>query len=198
MYTHTLCRNVSFGIIGMAIGFSIAASAAAQKDAQVAFAYRNYIPASTAIKILSFRGPIMVTAQGMTVYVQTRNHNQFGGREVRGGHRYDYSEAKAVGTQGCVKECLKTWKLVAAPANARASRFGETDTRADGTRQWAYKRAAIYTYEADTSVGDNKGNNLHEAVYRNGKNEDIVNLSRGDTNGVAGAGFYWHVVPLFN
>jgi predicted lipoprotein with Yx(FWY)xxD motif len=170
----------------------------AKKDAQVAFAYRNYMPTAMRIENLPFRGPIIVTAQGKTVYVQVRYHNQFGGLENRGGFRFGYSEAKAVGTQGCVKECLKTWKPVAAPANARASGFWEIDTRADGTRQWAYKGAALYTYAGDESLGDDKGNNIHEIVYGNASNEDLVKLVGGDAKSVAGAGFYWHVVPFFD
>ena len=57
----------------------------AQEDAQVAFAYRNFMPASLTIKVLPFRGPIMVTSEGKTAYVQVRNHNQFGGREIVAG-----------------------------------------------------------------------------------------------------------------
>lgn len=170
----------------------------AQKDAQVALAYRNYMPASMSIEILPYRGPIIVTAQGKTVYVQTRNHNQYGGRENRGGFRYSYAEAKAVGAMGCVNECLKAWKPVVAPASAQASGFWEIYTRADGTRQWAYKGAALYTYAADKILGDNRGNNIHEIVYGTGENEDLVKLAGGDAKGVSGAGFYWHVVPFFN
>ena len=49
----------------------------AQDDAQIAFAFRNFMPASLTIKVLPFRGPIMTTSQGKTVYVQVRNRNQF-------------------------------------------------------------------------------------------------------------------------
>lgn len=170
----------------------------AQNDAQVALAFRNYMPPAMTIKILPFRGPIIVTAQGMTVYVQTRNRNQYGGRESRGGYRYLYSEAKLIGTQGCVNECLNKWKPVVAPANAQASGFWEIATRADGTRQWMYKGAALYTFVADKNVGDNKGNNIHEIVYGTGANEDVVKLTGGDGKGVSGSGFYWHTVPFFN
>ena len=170
----------------------------AQSDAQVALAFRNFMPASLAITVLPFRGPIMVTAQGKTVYVQARYHNQFGGFENRGGFQYSYSEAKAVGTQACVEECLKKWEPVIAPANAQPSGLWEIYKRTDGTRQWAYKGAALYTFAADKSPGDNKGNNIHEIVFGNGHNEDLVKLAGGDVRSVAGAGFYWHVVPFFN
>ncbi|MGZ5920969.1 MAG: hypothetical protein ACXWLT_04305 [Rhizomicrobium sp.] len=170
----------------------------AQADAQIAFAYRNFMPASLTIKVLPFRGPIMVTSEGKTVYVQVRNHNQFGGRENRGGFQFSYLESKAIGAEGCVEECLKKWTPVTAPVDAQPSGLWQIYTRADGTRQWAYKGAALYTYSADKTAGDNFGNNLHEIVYGNGLNEDRVKLAGGDERSVAGSGFYWHVVPFFN
>lgn len=170
----------------------------AQDDAQIAFAFRNFMPASFTIKVLPFRGPIMTTSQGKTVYVQVRNHNQFGGRENRGGFQYSYFESKAIGALGCVDECLKKWTPVAAPADAQPSGLWQIYTRPDGTRQWAYKGAALYTYARDKVLGDNYGNNLHEIVYGTGFNEDRVKLAGGDERSVAGSGFYWHVVPFFN
>jgi predicted lipoprotein with Yx(FWY)xxD motif len=170
----------------------------AQEDAQVAFAYRNFMPASLMIKVLPFRGPIMVTPEGKTVYVQVRNKNQFGGRENRGGFQFSYLESKDIGAKGCVDECLKKWTPVAAPADAQPSGLLQIYTRADGTRQWAYKGAALYTYADDKVAGDNYGNNRHEIVYGNGLNEDRVKLAGGDVRSVAGSGFYWHVVPFFN
>jgi len=170
----------------------------AQEDAQIALAYRNFMPASLTIKVLPFRGPIMVTSEGKTAYVQVRNHNQFGGRENRGGFQFNYLESKAIGAKGCVDECLKKWTPVMAPADAEPSGLWQIYTRADGTRQWAYKGAALYTYSADKIAGDNYGNNLHEIVYGDGLNEDRVKLAGGDERSVAGSGFYWHVVPFFN
>lgn len=170
----------------------------AQDDAQIAFAYRNFIPDSLTIKVLPFRGPIMTTTEGKTVYVQVRNRNQFGGREVRGGFQFSYLESKAIGAQGCVAECLKEWAPVAAPANAHPTGLWQIYTRSDGTRQWGYKGAALYTYAGDKKLGDKYGDNRHEIVYGTGFNEDRVKLAGGDARSVAGSGFYWHVVPFFN
>jgi predicted lipoprotein with Yx(FWY)xxD motif len=170
----------------------------AQENAQIAFAFRNFMPASLTIKVLPFRGPIMMTSQGKTVYVQVRNRNQFGGREVRGGFQYSYPESKAIGAQGCVDECLKTWAPVTAPADAHPTGLWQIYTRADGTRQWGYKGAALYTYSGDKRPGDNYGNNRHEIVYGTGFNEDRVKLAGGDARSVAGSGFYWRMVPFFH
>lgn len=170
----------------------------AQEDAQIAFAYRNFMPASLTIKVLPFRGPTMVTSEGKTAYVQVRNRNQFGGRENRGGFQYSYFESKEIGAKGCVDECLQKWAPITAPADAQPSGLWQIYTRTDGTRQWAYKGAALYTHSADKAVGDNYGNNRHEIVYGNGLNEDRVKLAGGDARSVAGSGFYWRMVPFFN
>jgi hypothetical protein len=97
-----------------------------------------------------------------------------------------------------VDECLKKWRPITAPADAEPSGLWQIYTRADGTRQWAYKGAALYTYSADKVAGDNYGNNLHEIVYGDGLNEHRVKLAGGDARSVAGSGFYWRMVPFFN
>ncbi len=167
-------------------------------DAQIAYAFRNFMPASLTIKVLPFRGPLMTTLEGKTVYVQVRNRNQFGGRQNRGGFQYSYADSKFIGARGCVDECLKKWAPVAAPADAHPTGLWQIYTRADGTRQWGYKGAALYTYSDDKTLGDNYGNNRHEIVYGTGFNEDRVKLAGGDQRSVPGSGFYWRMVPFFN
>lgn len=196
----------------------------AQKDARVALAYRLFIPAELAISIMPTRPPMMVTSKGLSVYTEARYHLQYGGRETRGGYHYNYDDAKAVGTQGCSAECTRTWRPVLAPPSARSGGFWELLTRPDGTRQWAYKGSALYTYADDQGRGDIKGNNRAVIFYgdehdhlvtalgegfsapaRATRSDDLLSLSGGklfDPNsyyGAAfGAGFYWHLVPLFN
>lgn len=169
----------------------------AQKDAQVALVYENFLPAGVKIGVIPFRGPMMVTAQGMTIYTQTRV-TQFSGREVRGTFRFNYKNAKEIGPQGCVDDCLETWKPVLAPAKAQAAGFWEVVARPDGKRQWAYKGAPLYTYSGDKKPGDVNGNNLHELIYGTADNQAIMKLAIGGAKGTAASGFYWHVVPLFD
>ncbi len=173
----------------------------AQKDAQVALAYKHFQPANLKVDVLALRGPIMVNDKGLSVYIQSRFHTQYGGRETRGGFRYTYADAKGVGGRGCVAACLKTWQPVAAPANAQASGFWEPIARADGTKQWSYKGGALYTYVADKKPGDIGGNNRHDILY--GDKEGTVDLSVTGGNSTdgrdnAGSGFYWHLVGFFN
>lgn len=177
---------------------------AAQKDAQIALAYRFFVPDSIAISVMPMRPPMMTTARGQTVYAESPYHLQYGGRETRGGYHIAYSDAKLVGTKGCVDECTKSWIPVAAPAQAQAWGFWEVDTRADGSKQWAYKGSALYTYVGDKAKGDINGNNRDSIVWGavDGSNDDLVVLAGGRAQGgnqarVFGAGFYWHIVPLF-
>jgi predicted lipoprotein with Yx(FWY)xxD motif len=187
----------------------------AQKEAQIALAYRFFVPDAIVIGALAMRPPMMTTARGLTVYAETPYHLQYGGRETRGGYHISYGEAKLVGTKGCVDDCTKHWLPVAAPANARGWGFWEVYTRADGSRQWAYKGSALYTYVGDQDKGDINGNNRDSIVWGavDGSNDDLVALAGGrsasDNRGhlssygngnqsrVFGAGFYWHIVPLF-
>lgn len=182
----------------------------AQKGAQMALAYRFFVPDAITIGALPMRPPMMMTARGLTVYAESPYHLQYGGRETRGGYHISYAEAKLVGTKGCVEDCTKRWVPVAAPANARGWGFWEVYTRADGSRQWAYKGSALYTYVGDHDKGDINGNNRDSIVWGavDGSNDDLVALAGGrspsDNRGlngnqarVFGAGFYWHIVPLF-
>jgi len=173
---------------------------AADKSAQVALAFRHFTPESINIRVFEGRGPLMVNKDGMAVYTQSRYHLQYGGRETRDGYRYNYSAGKAVGTRGCVGECLKTWRPVAAPANAVASGFWEVAMRADGTRQWAYKGSPLYTYVGDKKPGDINGNSIHEIIYGDPEGKVDLSVTGGDVLGgknAFGSGLYWHIAGLF-
>jgi predicted lipoprotein with Yx(FWY)xxD motif len=193
-----------------------------QSGAHVALAYRLFMPRELAMRVLPTRPPMMVTARGLSVYTQARYHLQYGGRETRGGYHYNYADAKAVGTRGCVGQCAHTWLPVLAPASARSSGFWEVMTRPDGKRQWAYKGSALYTYADDKVQGDIKGNNKAVILYGDEhdhvvtvlgegfssaaeQSSDLLTLSGGKQfdphsyyGAPFGAGFYWHLVPLFN
>lgn len=176
----------------------------AQKDAQIALAYRFFLPESIAISALPMRPPMMTTARGGTLYAESPYHLQYGGRETRGGYHVSYGDAKLVGTKGCSDDCTKSWLPVAAPANAQGWGFWEVYTRADGSKQWAYKGSALYTYVGDRDPGDINGNNRDSIVWGavDGSNDDLVALAGGRSQSgnqarVFGAGFYWHIVPLF-
>jgi predicted lipoprotein with Yx(FWY)xxD motif len=173
----------------------------AEKGAQVALAFRHFMPDSIGIRVFETRGPLMVNKDGFSVYTQSRQQLQYGGRETRDGYRYNYSGGKAVGTKGCVGECTRTWKPVLAPKNAQASGFWEVETRDDGTRQWSYKGSPLYTYVGDKRPSDIEGNNLHEIIYGDPEGKIDLSVTGGDVIGgnyTYGSGFYWHTAGLFN
>jgi predicted lipoprotein with Yx(FWY)xxD motif len=195
-----------------------------QPGARIALAYRLFTPHELAIQILPTRPPMMTTARGLSVYTEARYHLQYGGRETRGGYHYTYEDAKAVGTGGCTAECTRIWRPVLAPSDAQGSGFWEVMTRPDGSKQWAYKGSALYTYVGDHSLGDIRGNNQAVIVYGDaqgkvsavngdgfsGREEGndaarLMSLTggnylnpRANYGGSFGAGFYWHLVPLYN
>ena len=170
-----------------------------EKDAEPALAYRHFQPRDISIGYLPARGPVMTTAKGMTIYTQQRYSVMYGGRETRDGYRLDYNAGKAIGGKGCTGDCLQTWTPVAAPANAQASGFWEVITRPDGSKQWAYKGAPLYTNKADKKPGDINGNNVHDIVFGDAEGKVDLTVSAGG-NGLngSGSGFYWRTVPFFN
>lgn len=173
------------------------------KAVSAALVYRDYLPAELAIGHYLGRGPLLTTKAGLTVYTEARYNLQYGGRETRTGYVIPYSVAKDVGTRGCDNRCTQTWKPVRAPANAVAWGFWEVATRADGSRQWAYKGSPLYTYVDDHRPGDIEGNNRHVVVY--GDPQGTVDMTvavgasprGGGPSMESGAGFYWHTAGLF-
>lgn len=172
----------------------------ADKGASVALAFRHFAPENIDIRVFEGRGPLMVTKTGMSLYTQSRYHLQYGGRETRDGYRFNYSAAKAVGTRGCIDACVKTWRPLAAPANAVASGFWEVEKRADGTRQWSYKGSPLYTYAGDKKPGDIEGNSTHEVIYGDPEGKIDLSVTGGDViagKNSFGSGLYWHIAGLF-
>jgi len=170
----------------------------AQRGVEVALVNRHFMPAALKIENVPLLGPTMVTDKGMSVYTQTRYRTFYGGRSTRNGFWYTYSDAKAVGTRGCVDECLKMWKPVVAPRNAVGSGYWEVSLRPDGVKQWAYKGAALYTYAEDKRPGDDNGNNRHEIIFGDVEGKIDLSLTGGDRRGASGSGFYWRLVAFFN
>lgn len=168
--------------------------------ARVALVYKHYIPDSVAINSYPRRGPLMVKKDdGMTIYTQTRYHLQYGGRQWREGYRYTYLDAKGVGVEGCTEACTNTWRPFLAPDDAHSSGFWEVAVRPDGTKQWVFRGAHLYTFARDTKPGDIYGNNRHDILWGDAQGKvDLRATGDGDPRYNLGAGFYWHTAGLYN
>jgi predicted lipoprotein with Yx(FWY)xxD motif len=66
-----------------------------------------------------------------------------------------YSSAAA-----CIKDCLKSWQPLAAPALANAFGDWSVVVRPDGFRQWAYQGKALYRHRADVGPGEVSGHGV--------------------------------------
>lgn len=171
-----------------------------QAPAQVALVYRHFMPEEVKIEYQPLRGPLMVsTDNGHTVYGQTRYHLQYGGRQMREGYRHTYLDAKGVGVAGCEGECTRTWNPLRAPGDAQSGGFWEVAHRPDGSRQWVFRGAHLYTFVEDKKPGDILGNNRHDILWGDAAGTvDLSPAGDGDLRYNEGAGFYWRAAGLYN
>ena len=71
--------------------------------------------------------------------------------------------ADTPGKSNCNGSCAQFWPPVKGPVSAMSGVSGTfgTITRSDGTMQETWNGHPLYTYEADTAPGQDKGNNLN-------------------------------------
>jgi predicted lipoprotein with Yx(FWY)xxD motif len=174
-----------------------------QSDARIALAYGNFIPASIGIKKFPLRGPILVTSKGMTVYALSVGKGGYG--RGRGGSTgpselSNGDAIRAAELHACAADCLKDWTPVLAGPNDQPSGFWQIWVRPDGSRQWAYRNAALYTFRGDKKPGDMEGEGQRKVLYGKADGSDyaVMTLAGGnrgpDLRNNAGAGFFWHTV----
>lgn len=161
-----------------------------------AMAFRHFMPKDARIDVLPHRGPLLSTANGMTLYAQRAGRARLDSNK-RGKYTLSVADAEALGTQGCQNDCLKTWPPFLARAEDQPSGLWTIYDRADGTRQWAYRGSALYTYSGDRNPGDIAGNNKLVLVMGRPDDQgaDLYKVAAG-SGGPPGAGFTWHTVAL--
>lgn len=89
-------------------------------------------------------GDVLTTPDGMTVYAYSK---------------------EAAGSPSCYGRCAEHWSAVLAPARAEASGDLTLVDRIDGSKQWAFKDMALYTYDGDNAPGDVKGDKYDEGAW---------------------------------
>ena len=89
---------------------------------------------------------VLATGAGATVYT------------------FDKDSANS-GKSACNGPCAQAWPPVAAQASDAASGDWSIVTRDDGSRQWAYKGAPIYTFSKDAKPGDTTGDKFKDVWH---------------------------------
>lgn len=143
------------------------------KKYQVAVVAKHFIPATASVRMDIARGPLIATAAGMTIYRRDTSYHQPDGHGLPGSSPGDQAVGREMGTRSCVKECLTRFKPFVPAANELPSGFWDILTRDDGTRQWAYKGFAAYTYVGDTKPGDKTANDIYDILVDGDLNRDI-------------------------
>lgn len=82
------------------------------------------------------KGKTLVDGKGMTLYVFDKD---------------------APGQSNCNGPCATNWPPLMAAADAKPSGEWSVVTRADGSRQWAYKGRPLYAWKNDKAPGDITG-----------------------------------------
>jgi predicted lipoprotein with Yx(FWY)xxD motif len=165
------------------------------KHWSVAQVYENFRPQGVGIATLNGYGDTL-TLNGMTLYGGYPFEKRWGGRNLRGTFTNIYFKGKQLGSAACVDEsCLQTWRPFLASADAKANGFWEPVQRPDGTRQWAYKGYALYTYAGDKVPGDHSGQAIYDFAKTEGTPAELKRTMFFDDFGRAagGAGVYWNI-----
>ncbi|MBY0509724.1 MAG: hypothetical protein K2P94_06185 [Rhodospirillaceae bacterium] len=157
------------------------------KQMSVAMMARYYMPPNVAVRSNPQHGGFLVTAEGMSLYARdTTKYMGLGNHAARGGAKAVPAVGAAIGTTGCVDECLKKWRALEAPADAQPWGNWSVVTRPDGGKQWAYLGYALYTSTADKKPGDINGHDEYDMVI---VNEDTKKLAPAAFR----YGLYWRV-----
>ena len=159
------------------------------KNYQAVVLARNFIPSQASIRLDNARGPIVATAKGMTLYRRDTSFHQPDGHGLPGSAAGGPFVGRAMGTNSCKDDCLTTWRPFVPAANAQPSGYWEIMTRADGTRQWAYKGFALYTYTGDKKPGDKTGHNTYDIMVTEDLTKDVY--AEGPVRNTTAATMYW-------
>jgi len=171
--------------------------AAADKKWKVAALSESFRPAKVSVSNIEGYGTVL-SVNGMTLYGGHAMMKLWGGRNLRDGYRDLWSKGKKLGGAACESgRCTELWKPFLAPAGAVPSGFWEIHTRADGSRQWAYKGFALYTNTGDKIPGQISGQSVYEFAKLGGSEKDLdrkalLDEISGDRI-YGGAGIYWTV-----
>jgi len=161
---------------------------------RVAKVTEDFTPAKVGVVALEGYGDAL-TVDGMTLYGGYSFEKRWGGRNLRDTFTNAYYKGKKLGTAACLTaECLQQWRPFMAPANAKPQGFWEPLARPDGSKQWAYKGYALYTYAGDTAPGQHYGQATYEfAKVGDGADFKRVSYLQEISRAAGGIGIYWNI-----
>jgi predicted lipoprotein with Yx(FWY)xxD motif len=113
-------------------------------------------------------GTVLLATAGMQIPAMAMAYADAHGKTL-----YTYDKDDQPGKSACNDDCAKAWPALAAAADAKP--FGEWSvvTRADGSKQWAFKGKPLYTYAEDKMPMDGSGNGKdgvwHIALFKAGE-----------------------------
>jgi predicted lipoprotein with Yx(FWY)xxD motif len=155
----------------------------------------DFRPQGVSVQTLNGYGDVL-SLNGMTLYGGHVTDSRNGGYSLRGNYAFLYAQDKRLGGAACVDApCLQVWHPFLAPADAQSNGFWEPITRADGTKQWAYKGCALYTYSGDETPGDHNGQGLIDYATIEGSAAELKRaLFFADfKDGRGSLGVYWSI-----
>lgn len=78
-----------------------------------------------------------------------------------------YTFAKDMpGVSNCNDNCAKNWPPLVAAPDAKPMGDWTIITRADGTKQWAYKGMPLYKWSKDAKPGDATGDGMAQGAWK--------------------------------
>lgn len=166
---------------------------------QVMFLYMDAFPENVqAIESIG-HDRILADLQSHPLYSRAHFRELFGGATAYHDYMAPYYMGAAIGAGGCDADCLKVRRPLAAPTDAKAKGDWTVLTRPDGSKQWAFQGAALYTYSADTKPGIVNGHNITDYVVGDEGTYKIADATAGEPGGggmglgTIGVGLYWYV-----
>lgn len=142
----------------------------AQPPVAIEFPIQTETPQSF---VLNGTGAILTSTSGLSLY--TFDNDSDGLSNCNG------TDGDVAGSTTDGSSCAGRWPpLLADDASVDSGTFTIID-RADGTRQWAYNHAPLYTFADDTAQGDVLGDNVGEVWHLARPNPVVNGILQGST-----------------
>ena len=161
----------------------------------VAVITENFRPANVGVAALEGYGDAL-SLSGMTLYGGYAFEKRWGGRNLRDTFTNEYAKGKRLGAAACADaQCLSKWRPFLAPADARPNGFWEPVARDDGTKQWAYKGYALYSYAGDNAPAQHNGQATYDFEKFEGDGFDLKRVAylKEISKASGGVGIYWNI-----